>query len=84
MPQSFASRWIQLQGEAGKGKCKARAIRVDRSEKAFKELLTKVNSLALVRSDACTFQARLSEVRGRISKQQQSRDESLVSAANSQ
>jgi hypothetical protein len=54
-----------LRGEVGKGKYKARAIRVDRSEKAFKELLTKVNSLALVQGDACTPQARLSEVRGR-------------------
>lgn len=56
--------------EAGKGNCKARAIRVDRSENAFRELLTKVNSLALVQSDARTIQAKLSEVQGRISEKQ--------------
>jgi len=56
--------------EAGKGKCKAKAIRVDRSEEAFKQLLTKVNSLALVQSDARSIQTQLSEVQGRISEQQ--------------
>ncbi|MCC2971068.1 recombinase family protein [Massilia sp. IC2-476] len=56
--------------EAGKGKCKARAIRVDRSEAAFKEMLTKVNSLALVQSDARSIQSRLYEVQGRIAEQQ--------------
>jgi DNA invertase Pin-like site-specific DNA recombinase len=62
--------------EAGKGKCKARAIRVDRSEKAFRELLTKVNSLALVQSDARTIQSKLNEVQGRIAEQQRLIDES--------
>lgn len=54
--------------EAGKGNCKARAIRVDRSENAFRELLTKVNSLALVQSDARSIQNKLNEVQGRISE----------------
>jgi DNA invertase Pin-like site-specific DNA recombinase len=62
--------------EAGKGNCKARAIRVDRSEKAFRELLTKVNSLALVQSDARTIQNKLNEVQGRIAEQQ-----SLIAAS---
>lgn len=58
--------------EAGKGKCKAKAIRVDRSENAFKELLTKVNSLALVQSDARSMETQLSEVQGRIAERQRS------------
>jgi DNA invertase Pin-like site-specific DNA recombinase len=56
--------------EAGKGTCKAKAIRVDRSEKAFRELLTKVNSLSLVQSDAKSLQSKLYEVQGRIAEQQ--------------
>lgn len=57
--------------EAAKGACNAKAIRVDRSEKAFKELLTKVNSLALVQSDARSLQSKLYEVQGRIAEQQE-------------
>jgi hypothetical protein len=57
--------------EAAKGTCKAKAIRVDRSEKAFKELLTKVNSLALVQSDARSLQSKLYEVQGRITEQRE-------------
>lgn len=56
--------------EAGKGNCKARAIRVDRSEEAFKELLTKVNSLSLVQSDARSLETELNETVGRINEQQ--------------
>ncbi len=63
--------------EAGKGKCEARAIRLDRADEVFKQLLTKVNSLALVQSDARSLQARLGEVRGRLIEQQQMRDETL-------
>ncbi|MVW61067.1 hypothetical protein GPY61_14120 [Massilia sp. NEAU-DD11] len=56
--------------EAGKGKCDARSIRLDRADEVFKELLTKVNSLALVQSDARSLEAQLNEVRGRMAEQQ--------------
>jgi len=51
--------------EAAKGRCEAKAIRLDRSEDVFRELLTKVNSLALVQSDARSLQVQLNEVEGR-------------------
>jgi DNA invertase Pin-like site-specific DNA recombinase len=63
--------------EAGKGNCDARAIRLDRADEVFKHLLTKVNSLALVQSDARSLQMQLSEVRGRIAEQQRMRAETL-------
>lgn len=63
--------------EAGKGKCDARAIRVDRSEGAFRELLTKVNSLSLVQSDARSIQAQMNEVEGRIAVLQRDMEENL-------
>jgi DNA invertase Pin-like site-specific DNA recombinase len=63
--------------EAGKGKCDAKAIRLDRADEVFKELLTKVNSLALVQSDARSLQAQLSEVQGRMIVQQQIRTDTL-------
>ncbi|MFS2017381.1 recombinase family protein [Massilia sp. CT11-108] len=63
--------------EAGKGKCDARSIRLDRADEVFKELLTKVNSLALVQSDARSLQAQLNEVRGRMAEQQRARAETL-------
>lgn len=63
--------------EAGKGNCDARAIRLDRADEAFKELLTKVNSLALVQSDARSLQVQLNEVGGRIAEQQRLRAETL-------
>lgn len=63
--------------EAGKGKCDAKAIRLDRADEVFKQMLTKVNSLALVQSDARSIQAQLSEVQGRIVEQEQLRAETL-------
>jgi DNA invertase Pin-like site-specific DNA recombinase len=63
--------------EAGKGKCDARSIRLDRADDVFKELLTKVNSLALVQSDARSLQAQLNEVRGRMAEQQRLQAENL-------
>jgi DNA invertase Pin-like site-specific DNA recombinase len=63
--------------EAGKGKCDARAIRLDRADEVFKQLLTKVNSLALVQSDARSLQAQLNEVGGRMAEKQRLRAETL-------
>ena len=63
--------------EAGKGKCDARSIRLDRADEVFKELLTKVNSLALVQSDARSLQAQLNEVKGRMVERQRVRAETL-------
>jgi DNA invertase Pin-like site-specific DNA recombinase len=62
-------RYLQCY-EARKRVCKAKAIRVERAEEAFKQLLTKVNSLSLVRSDARSLDAQLNEVLGRLNEQQ--------------
>lgn len=63
--------------EAAKGRCQAKAIRLDRSEEVFKELLTKVNSLSLVQSDARSLQAQLNELEGRIAVLQRDMTENL-------
>lgn len=62
-------RYLQCY-EARKRVCTARAIRVEQAEEAFRQLLTKVNSLSLVRSDARSLEAQLNEVQGRLNEQQ--------------
>jgi DNA invertase Pin-like site-specific DNA recombinase len=54
--------------EARKGKCEGKAVRLDRSEEVFKQLLAKVNSLSLVQSNAHTLSAQLQEAEGRIAE----------------
>jgi len=56
--------------EARKGKCEGKAVRLDRSEVVFRELLAKVNSLSLVQSNTHTLNAQLQEVEGRIAEQE--------------
>lgn len=56
--------------EARKGECTAKAVRLDRSEEVFKQLLAKVNSLSLVQDNTHTLNAQLQEVDGRITSKQ--------------
>ena len=56
--------------EARKGKCEGKAVRLDRSEVVFRQLLAKVNSLSLVQSNAHALNAQLQEVEGRIAEQE--------------
>jgi DNA invertase Pin-like site-specific DNA recombinase len=63
--------------EARKRKCDAKPIRMDRSEDVFKQLLTKVNSMSLVQSDARSLEAQLNETVGRIDEQQRLMKENL-------
>lgn len=52
-----------------KGLCKAKMIRLDRSELAFREVLAKVDSLALVQDASSKITKDLAEVEGRLSEQ---------------
>lgn len=56
--------------EARKGKCEGKAVRLDRSEVVFRQLLAKVNSLSLVQSNTHALSAQLQEVEGRIAEQE--------------
>jgi hypothetical protein len=54
---------------ARKGLCKAKAVRFDRSEIAFREMLAKVDSLALVQDSSAKLGKELSAVEGRLAEQ---------------
>lgn len=56
--------------EARKGKCTGKAVRLDKSELVFKQLLAKVNSLSLIQSNVHSIQADLHAVDARIAEQQ--------------
>jgi DNA invertase Pin-like site-specific DNA recombinase len=64
-----ARKYFQCR-EARKGSCDAKAVRLDRSEAVFRQLLAKVDSLSLVQSNSHTLNAQLQEVEGRIAAQE--------------
>lgn len=66
-----ARKYFQCR-EARKGSCEGKAVRLDRSEEVFRQLLAKVDSLSLVQSNAHTLNAQLQEVEGRIAAQEAS------------
>lgn len=57
--------------QARKGMCKAKAVRFDRSEIAFKEMLAKVDSLALVQDSSAKLGKELAAVEGRLAEQRE-------------
>lgn len=64
--------------EARKGKCTGKAVRLDKSEVVFKELLAKVNSLSLIQSNVHSIQADLHAVDARITEQQATLQEHMT------
>ena len=58
-------RWIRCYA-AKRGKCEAVSIRLDKLEPVFKEVLAKLNVLALVQSNASEINAKLDVVTGKL------------------
>ncbi|MBB6135989.1 DNA invertase Pin-like site-specific DNA recombinase [Massilia aurea] len=58
-------RWIRCYS-AKRGKCEAVSIRLDKLEPVFKEILAKLNILALVQSSASEINAKLDVVTGKL------------------
>lgn len=55
---------------ARKGLCSGKVVRLDNSEVVFRELLARLDSVALVQDNALKISADLAEVTGRLSQQQ--------------
>ncbi len=54
--------------ESKKGICKAKLVRLDRSEEVFRELLVKIDSLSLIQDSQASLKKKVAAVDGRISE----------------
>lgn len=54
--------------ESKKGVCKAKLVRLDRSEEVFKEILVKIDSLSLIQDSQASLKKKVAAVDGRISE----------------